>query len=133
MRGMAMTELLVALLVLALLVSAALALSLAGYAATAESRRAEIAAQFGADLAERVRAIAGVDWSALPAGGPCSSPCTPERLAAQQLAEWREAVAASLPAGSGSLETGMAGEAVAVVKWSDSGGLDREFRLGIGR
>lgn len=133
MRGLAMTELLVALVVLSLLVSASLALALAGHAATAESRRAEVAAQLGADLAELVRALAAVDWDALPAAGSCMTPCTPERLAAQQLAQWRDAVAASLPAGHGALESGPAGEAVVVVRWLDRGGLDRSFRLGIGR
>ena len=133
LRGFVMTEVLVALLVLAVAVTAALALALRGLAATAEARRAEAAAGLAADLAGRVRALQAVDWTALPAPADCAAGCSPEQLAALELAEWQAMVVAALPAGTGQLETAGAGGLVAVLAWTETGGVPRELRLGIGR
>jgi type IV pilus assembly protein PilV len=132
-RGFSIAEVLVALAVLAVMVTLAMALSLHAFAANGEARRAELAALLAADLAERVRAIAGVDWSALPAPSACDSACPPDRLAAAELSAWREMVATALPAGAGELEIG-AGDALSVVlSWAERGGERRAFRLEIGR
>lgn len=133
LRGFVMTEVLVALLVLAVAVTAALALALRGFASTAEARRAETAAGLAADLAGRVRALQAVDWTALPALVDCAAACSPEQLAALELSEWQATVAAALPAGAGQLEPAGAGELVAVLAWTETGGVPRELRLGIGR
>jgi prepilin-type N-terminal cleavage/methylation domain-containing protein len=133
LRGFVMTEVLAALLVLAVAVTAALALALRGFAATAEARRAETAAGLAADLAGRMRALPAVDWTALPAPVDCGAECSPGQLAALELAEWEATVADALPAGMGQLETAGAGQLVAVLCWTETGGVPRELRLGIGR
>lgn len=132
-RGFAMSEVLVALLVIAVTVSSALAVALGGLAGTAEARRAELATMLAADLAGRVRSLAGVDWTALPGTSGCTPPCTPEQLAAQELDRWRDSVRDALPSGSGALESGAGGELTAHVQWQERGGVAREYRLGIGR
>lgn len=132
-QGFAMSEVLVALLVIAVAVTAALAVALGGLAATAEARRAEIATMLAADLAGRVRSLSGVDWTALPAIASCASPCAPERLAAQELALWRDSVREALPAGAGELQSVGEAELTVRVQWTERGGERREYRLGIGR
>jgi type IV pilus assembly protein PilV len=131
-RGFAMSEVLVALLVIAVAVSSALALALGGLVGTAEARRAELATMLAADLAGRIRSLAGVDWTALPGSG-CTPPCTPDQLAAQELDHWRASVRDALPSGRGELESGNGDELTASVRWEERGGVPREFRLGIGR
>jgi len=132
-RGFVMTEILVALLVLAVAVTGTLALAAGAFASTAEARRAELAAGLASDLAGRMRALPGVDWTVLPAPGACGSACTPEQLAALEFADWRGAVSGALPAGTGSLEPGDAGALVLQLGWQEAGGARRELRLGIGR
>lgn len=132
-RGFVMTELLVALLVLAVAVTAALALALRGFASTAEARRADIAAGLAADLAGRMRSLQAVDWTVLPAPADCTAACSPQQLAALELADWQAMVAAALPAGTGQLETAGMGDFVAVLGWTETGDVRRELRLGIGR
>jgi len=132
-RGFMMIEVLVALLVSAVAVTAALALALGGFAATAEARRAELATGLAADLAGRTRALPGVDWIALPAPAECAAACTPEQLAARELADWRAAAASALPAGAGRLEAAPGGELVVTLAWEETGGSRRELRLGIAR
>jgi type IV pilus assembly protein PilV len=132
-RGFVMIEVLVALLVSAVAVTAALALALGGFAATTEARRAEIATALAADLAGRTRALPGVDWTALPAPGECADACTPEQLAALELADWRTAAASALPAGAGLLEAAPGGTLVVALAWTETGGPRRELRLGIAR
>lgn len=133
MRGFVMTEVLVALLLLALAVTAVIGLALGGFAATAEARRAEIAAGLAADLAGRVRALSGVDWTGLPAAHACGTACTPEQLAALELAAWRASVAVALPAGTGKLEVAGVGELVVTLGWAEAGQPQRELHVGIGR
>ena len=133
LRGFVMTELLVALLVLAVAVTAVLALALRGFAATAEARRAETAAGLTADLAGRMRALQAVDWTALPAPADCAAACSPEQLAALELDDWQAMVAAALPAGAGQLETAGVNDLVVVLGWTETGDARRELRLGIGR
>lgn len=128
-----MSEVLVALLVIAVAVSSALAVALGGLVGTAEARRAELATLLAADLAGRVRSLPGVDWTALPGSSGCTPPCAPEQLAAQELDRWRDSVRDALPSGSGALESGAGGELTARVQWEERGGVQREFRLGIGR
>lgn len=133
MRGLVMTEVLVALLVLAVAVTGALALALAGFASTAEARRAEIAAGLAADFAGRTRALPDVDWNALPAADACAPECTPEQLAALELADWRAAVATALPAGEGTLQAGGETDLVVALAWLEGGRTRRELRVGIAR
>lgn len=130
-RGFTMIEILVALLVLAVAVTAALALALGGFAATTEARRAEVAAGLAADLAGRVRVLPGVDWAALPEPFECGADCTPEQLGALEFAAWQADVAAALPTGAGSLwRTGADGLALTLA-WTETGGTRRELQLGI--
>jgi type IV pilus modification protein PilV len=133
MRGFIMAEVLVALLVLAVAVTAALALALRGFAATAEARRAEIAAGLAADLAGRTRSLPAVDWTTLPAPAPCAPGCSPEQLAALELAAWRAAVTGALPAGAGSLQVEGTAALVVMLAWTETGGIRRELQLEIGR
>jgi type IV pilus modification protein PilV len=132
MRGFTMIEVTVALLVLAISITGVLALALGGLAATAEARRAEIAAALIADLAGRTRALDAVDWTLLPLPGPCEPLCTPGERAALELADWQSAVAAALPAGNASLETGAAGELLVTLAWQETGDV-RQMRIGVAR
>lgn len=132
-HGFGMTEVLVALLVFALGISGALALALGGLASTAEARRADLATSLVADLAGRTRAFGELDWTILPAALPCGGSCTPSQLAALELADWQSLVAATLPSGVATLETGTAGELVVVLTWDETGGARRELQMGIGR
>lgn len=131
MRGFTLLEVLVALLLLALGVTSVLALALGGFATTAEARRAEIAAALAADLAGRTRALAGVDWTGLPAPAPCSAACAPEVVAALELADWRAGVAAALPEGDAGLAAGPAGELLLTLGWTETSGQRRQLRVGI--
>lgn len=131
MRGFTMIEILVALLVLAVAVTAALALAMGGFAATAEARRAEVAAGLAADLTGRVRVLPGVDWAALPEPFECGAACTPEQLGALEFAAWQADVAAALPAGAGSLWRTGADELALTLAWTETGGMRRELQLGI--
>lgn len=130
-RGFTMTELLVALLVMAVAVTAALALALGGFAATVEARRAEVAAVLAADLAGRIQVLPTVDWTALPEPVACGLACTPEQLGALEFAEWQTVAAAALPAGVGSLRAAGADELVVMIDWTETGGLQRQWQLGI--
>ena len=130
-RGFTMIEILVALLVLAVAATAALALALGGFAATAEARRAEVAAGLAADLAERVRGLPDVDWDALPEPIDCGADCAPEQLGALEFAAWQTDVAAALPTGAGSLWRTGAGGLALTLEWTETGGMRRELRLGI--
>jgi prepilin-type N-terminal cleavage/methylation domain-containing protein len=132
-RGFVMAEVLVALVVLSVAVTACLALALESLAATAEARRAEIAAGFAADLAGRTRAMPGVDWTALPEPAPCGAACTPEGLAALEFAAWRAALRTALPAGAALLAAEPDGGLLLTLAWNDTGGLPRELELGIAR
>lgn len=132
-RGFTLLEVLVALLLLAVAVTSVLALALGGFATTAEARRAETAAALAADLAGRVRALARVDWTALPAPAPCAAACPPEQVAAMELADWRAGVGASLPDGTALLAAGPGGELLLTLAWTETGGLPRELRVGIAR
>jgi Tfp pilus assembly protein PilV len=132
MRGITMIEVIVALLVLSLSVTGVLALALGGLAATAEARRADIAAGLIADLAGRARALDAVDWTTLPPPAPCEPSCTPAGLAALELADWQSAVAAALPSGGALLETGAAGELLVTLAWEEMGDV-RRMRIGVAR
>lgn len=131
-RGHSMIEILVALLVMAVAVTAALTLALGGFAATSEARRAEVAAGLAADLAGRVQVLPGIDWTALPAPVACGASCTPEQLGALELADWHESVSAALPTGSGSVRAADSGDLVVTLAWTETGGVQRELQLGIG-
>ena len=132
-RGFVMMEILVALLVVAVAVTAALALALDGLRSTTEARRAQVAGALAADIAGRVRALPGVAWHALPPPAGCVAACTPEQLAAEELAQWQSAAGGLLPDGIGLLEPADDGELVARVAWTDTGGSRRELLLGIGQ
>jgi hypothetical protein len=74
-----------------------------------------------------------VDWTALPEPAPCGTTCTPEGLAALELAAWRAAVRAALPAGAALLEAEPDGGLLLTLAWNETGELARELRLGIAR
>jgi Tfp pilus assembly protein PilV len=132
-RGFAMTEALVALAVFGLAVTGGLGLALGGLSDTLEARRAQQAAAAAADLAGRIAALEGVDWTALPAAAPCALACTPPQLAALELADWRRDLGRALPAASASLEAGHAGTLVLRLEWDESGGERRALQIGIAR
>lgn len=133
MRGFVMTEVLVALVLLALALTAVIGLALRGFAATTEARRAEIAANLVADLAGRTRALPEVDWTSLPAPQACGAGCSPEQLAALEFTDWRDRVAEILPAGHGQLDGASSGGLVVTLSWAEPGQAHRELRLGIAR
>jgi type IV pilus modification protein PilV len=128
-RGVAMTEVLVALALLAVALTGALALALRGYALTSEARRAEQAAALAADLAGRMRALPRVDWTDLPAATPCAPACAPETLAALEFEDWQALATMTLPGSAATLEPGMSGAVMLTLGWSESGGVLRELSL----
>jgi type IV pilus assembly protein PilV len=130
-RGFAMIEVLVALFLAAVGLYAGLWLALGGLASTAEARRADIAAVLAADLAGRIRALAAVDWTALPDPIPCGSGCSPIQLAAIELADWLAAVETSLPGGTADLAPGGDASLALSLSWTETGGAPRELRLEI--
>jgi type IV pilus modification protein PilV len=121
-RGVAMTEVLVALALLAVALTGALALALRGYALTSEARRAEQAAALAADLAGRMRALPRVDWSDLPAATACVPSCTPEALAAVEFKDWQALAAMTLPGAAATLQPGSGGALRLTLGWNESGG-----------
>lgn len=130
-RGFVMMEILVALLVLGLVVTGTLALALGSLAATAEARRAELAASLAGDLAGRLRVLPGVDWTGLPAAVACAADCTPEQLAAREMADWRAQLEAALPDAGASLAATAPGQLRLELEWSETGGERRRLRLGM--
>lgn len=132
-QGFAMTEVLVALAVTAVGLGAAVGLALAGYATTAEARRAEVASALAADLAGRMRALATVDWLALPAPLDCGSDCAAVQLAALELAEWQAIVRTSLPGASARLEAAEEDRLAITLGWTETGNVPRELRVEVAR
>ena len=130
-RGFVLMEILVALLVLALMVTGSLALALGSLGATAEARRAELAASLAGDLAGRIRVLPGVDWTTLPAIGACEADCTPEQLAAREMADWRALLEATLPDARASLAATAPGQLRLELEWSETGGERRRLQLGM--
>lgn len=132
-RGFAMIEVLVAMTVAALGLGAALAMALGGLAATVEARRADLATVLAADLAGRIRALPGADWTALPEPVECGTGCTPAQLAALEYVAWRDTLQARLPGADARLEAG-AGDAVRLsLDWPETGATTRSLHLEIHR
>lgn len=131
-RGFSLVEVTVALLLLAIATTAALGLALAGFAATTEARRLELATAMAADLAGRLRSLGTVDWANLPAPGACLPHCAPAQLAAVEFAAWQGALAAALPGGRARLEGGVDAWLL-TVEWEESGASVRELRWGMAR
>lgn len=132
-RGFAMVEVLVAMVVAALGLGAALAMALGGLAATAEARRADLAAMMAADLAGRIRALPGADWTALPEVAECGTDCTPAQLAALEYQAWRQALRSGLPGANAQLEAGADGAVLLSLAWPESGATTRSLLLEIHR
>ena len=130
-RGIALVEVLVAILLAALAVTTGLGLALRGLSDTVEARLRQQAIELAADMAGRVRALPGVDWTAVAPGAPCVGACSPEALAAAELGEWRGEVIARLPAAEAALQSAAGGAFVVVVRWSGRGGEPSELRLGV--
>jgi len=130
-RGFVMTEVLVSLLLLGLAVAGMLGMALGGLAATAEARRAQQAGMLAADLAGRMRALPGVDWTALPEPASCAGGCSPEALAALELSERRTRLEQELPDAKGSLAALGAGVIALEIEWTATGGEQRALRLGL--
>ncbi len=106
--GFNMLEVMISILVIAFGL-----LSLAGLQATSlrnnhSAYLRTLATQHATDLADRIRANRGIDYSgiAIPASPlNCSAGCTPSDIAANDLFEWTTAVAATLPLPAGTLPT----------------------------
>lgn len=130
-RGMIMAEVLAALLVMGVALTGSLALALAAMAELGEARRAQVAVVLAADLAGRVRALPAADWTALPAPGPCGSPCPVEVLAAQEYADWATLLAVALPGAAASLAAGPHGGPVLALEYPERGGAMRLLQLGL--
>lgn len=130
-QGFAMTEVLAALAVVGLVVTGNLGLALGGLGATLEARRSQQAVALAADLAGRMRAIPGVDWTALPAAGPCAAPCTPEQVAATELATWGRQLEAALPGGEAELQRAGADVVVLQLRWIEGDDETRTLRVGM--
>ena len=130
-RGIALIEVLVAILLAGLAVTTGLGLALRGLADTVEARLRQQAIELAADMAGRVRALPGVDWTAVAPGAPCGGTCSPDALAAAELGEWRGEVIARLPDAEAMLQAAAGGALVVVVRWSGRGGEASELRLGV--
>lgn len=124
-----MVEVLVAVTVTAAGLGAALGLALASFAATAEARRAELAAMLAADLAGRVRALDAVDWTSLPEPQPCQPDCRPDELAALEFAEWLGRVTSALPDSEARLTRDDPEVVLLSLRWRETGGAARELRV----
>lgn len=131
-RGFSLVEVTVALLLLATATVAALGLALGGFAATAESRRTELATAMAADLAGRIRMLGEIDWENLPAPGTCLPHCEAPELAALEFAAWQGALAAALPGAQAWLEGG-AEAWLLTLEWDETGDRRRELRWGMAR
>ena len=129
-RGIALVEVLVAILLAGLAVTTGLGLALRGLADTVEARLRQQAIELAADMAGRVRALPGVDWTAVAPGAPCGGACSPDALAAAELGEWRREVMGRLPDAEAALEAA-GGALVVVVRWSGRGEEASELRLGV--
>jgi type IV pilus assembly protein PilV len=130
-RGIALVEVLVAILLAGLAVTTGLGLALRGLADTVEARLRQQAIELAADMAGRVRALPGVDWTAVAPGAPCVGACSPDALAAAELGEWRKEVIGRLPDAEAALQAAAGGALVVVVRWSGRGGESSELRLGV--
>lgn len=129
-RGFAMTEVLAALAVVGLVVTGNLGLALGGLGATLEARRGQQAVALAADLAGRIRAVPA-DWTALPAAGPCVTPCPPEQVAAAELATWLRQLETVLPDGEAELRRAGPGTVVLQLRWREGERETRTLRVGI--
>ena len=130
-RGFAMTEVLAALAVIGVVVTGNLGLALGGLGATLEARRGQQAVALAADLAGRIGALPTVDWTALPAAGPCPAPCAPEHVAAAELAAWSRQLAAALPEAEAELQRVGAEALVLQLRWRENDGATRTLRVGV--
>jgi hypothetical protein len=101
-RGIALVEVLVAILLAALAVTTGLGL-----------------------------ALRGLDWTAVTPGAPCVGACSPDALAAAELGEWRREAIARLPDAAVDLQAAAGGALVVVVRWSGRGEEPSELRLGV--
>ena len=109
MTGFSLTEVLVAMLVLALGLLGLAALQIAGVRSNQTAYYRSIATQLAYDIAYRMRANpVGVTDGAYNQGTPGSSltqcetgSCTPDVLAGYDLMQWNSALAANLPGGTG--------------------------------
>jgi type IV pilus modification protein PilV len=131
MRGFAMIEVLVALLVASLTLTAGLGLALRGLADIADSVHRQAAADLAADLAGRIGALSAAAWDGTAAGTACTAACLPGALAAAELGEWQAEVAARLPEGAGSLRAAAGGALEVVVAWTDRSDEAAELRLAV--
>jgi prepilin-type N-terminal cleavage/methylation domain-containing protein len=130
-RGFAMVEVLVAMVVAALGLGLALAMALGGLGATTEARRADLATVLAADLGGRMRAVPGVDWTALPAPVECGENCGPPELAALELADWLKALHLQLADPEVQLDAGPQGAVLLSLSWLESGATRRSLALEI--
>jgi Tfp pilus assembly protein PilV len=128
-----MVEVMVAMAVAALGLGLALAMALGGLAATGEARRADLASVLAADLAGRMRALPGVDWTALPAPAECGADCDPPQLAALEFANWQASLRRQLAGAEVQLDASPQGTVLLSLAWLESGATRRSLELEIHR
>lgn len=122
-RGYTLLEMMIAVLIISFGL-----LGLAGLQATALKNNhgaylRSIATQLAYEMADRIRANKGVDYSAIsptPHGG-CSISCTPTELAEDDLSGWQQQVASDLPLGNAPVPTKAPdGTYQITVSWDDT-------------
>lgn len=126
-----MTEVLAALAVVGIVVTGNLGLALGGLGATLEARRSQQAVALAADLAGRIRVLPTIDWTALPAAGPCAAPCAPEQVAAAELAAWTRQLQDALPGAEAELHRAGAAALVLQLRWREGDDETRALSVGI--
>jgi type IV pilus assembly protein PilV len=117
-RGFTLIEALVSLVILSVGLLGVLGMRMASFKNTANANARAAASVHAADMLDRLRAnpqrAAAGDYNltitqAAPTGGAT--------IAAQDLAQWRSALAANLANGNGSVAVDIDGRAVVIVQW----------------
>lgn len=131
--GFTLVEVLVALAVLSIGLMGAAGLSLASYRAQQAALLEHLALTAAEDMAGRIRANAvglgayggpAADLPCTPGAGPVVA-CTPEEMAARDLADWQALLATLLPGGTGEVrpEAGPPAAARIRVRWRGRDGV----------
>jgi type IV pilus assembly protein PilV len=118
-RGFTLIEALVSLVILSVGLLGVLGMRMASFKNTANANARAAASVHAADMLDRLRAnpqraMAGDYNLTITQAAPATNAGT---IAAQDLAQWRSALAANLANGNGSVQVGVDGQAVVVVQW----------------
>lgn len=136
-RGVGLIEVLVSLLILVIGLLGLIELTLSSIRFSDEADLRSSAVSLAYDLADRVRAndqaradyVTGFADQPAAASDCSSQSCSPEQLAAWDLAQWKQSLAALLPSGQGAITQNAAGDQLTVqVRWSQHGS-PLEYRL----